>query len=161
MAAGLEQKTARRNLFSPDDARSGMSNQTRFRLLRLILLFCAFVWGVSAFGIFLKWEIAAGALQGMGAKPITYDPMLDYWLRMASGAFALVGTGYLLLAIYPRKFAAILAWFGWIMVIEGAILLVHGLRLGLPPLPFVGDVSASLVGGFGVLALRKAAVTTQ
>ncbi|MBC8096903.1 MAG: hypothetical protein H7Y43_13940 [Akkermansiaceae bacterium] len=138
-----------------------MSNQTRFRLLRLVLFFCALVWGVSAFGVFLKWETASGTLQGMGAKPIAYDPMLDYWLRMASGAFALVGTGYLLLAIYPRKFAVILAWFGWIMVIEGVILLGHGLRLGLAPFPFIGDVSASLAGGMGILALRKAAVTNQ
>lgn len=138
-----------------------MSHQTRFRLLRLALLFSAFVWGVSAFGVFLKWETAAGVLQGLGAKPITYDPMLDYWLRMASGAFALVGTGYLLLAIYPRKFAAILAWFGWIMVIEGLILLVHGLRLGLAPFPFVGDVSASFLGGLGILALRKSATEHQ
>lgn len=138
-----------------------MSHQTRFRLLRLVLVFSAFVWGVSAFGVFLKWETAASTLQGLGAQPIAYDPMLDYWLRMASGAFALVGTGYLLLAIYPRKFAAILAWFGWIMVLEGLVLLVHGLRLDLPPFPFVGDVSASLLGGFGILALRKSATGNQ
>jgi hypothetical protein len=55
-----------------------MSNPTRLRLLRLVLVFCALVWGVSAFGVFLKWETAAGALQGMGARPISYDPMLDY-----------------------------------------------------------------------------------
>ncbi len=134
-----------------------MSNLTRLRLLRLVLLFCALVWGVPACGVFLKWEAAAGALQGMCAKPISYDPMLDYWLRMASGAFALVGTGYLLLAIYPRKFAVILAWFGWIMVVEGLILLVHGLRLGLAPFPFYGDVAASFTGGLGILLLRNAA----
>jgi uncharacterized membrane protein HdeD (DUF308 family) len=127
----------------------------------MVLLFCAFVWGVSAFGVFLKWETAAGALQGMGAKPISYDPMLDYWLRMASGAFALVGTGYLLLAIFPRKFAVIMAWFGWIMVVEGVVLLVHGVRLGLSPFPFWGDVAASLAGGFGILSLRKAAAANQ
>lgn len=107
----------------------------------------------------MKWETAAGALQGMGAKPISYDPMLDYWLRMASGAFTLVGSGYFLLAIYPRKFSAMLPWFGWIMVVEGIILLTHGLRLGLPPFPFVGDVSASFAGGLGILALKKSALS--
>lgn len=121
----------------------------------MVLFFCAFVWGVSAFGIFLKWETAADALQGMGAKPITYDPMLDYWLRMASGAFTLVGTGYLLLAIFPRKYAVMLPWFGWIMILEGIILSTHGLRLGLGPFPFIGDVAASFVGGLGILTLRK------
>jgi len=108
-----------------------MSQALQFRLLRVALVFSAAVWGVSAFGVFLKWDTAAGALQGMGAKLIPYDPMLDYWLRMASGAFALVGTGYLLLAISPRKYAVMLPWFGWIMIVEGMILLVHGLRLEL------------------------------
>jgi hypothetical protein len=122
-----------------------------------MLFFCAFVWGVSAFGVFLKWDTAVGALRGMGAKPIAYDPMLDYWLRMAAGAFALVGTGYLLLAISPRKYAVMLPWFGWIMIVEGIVLLTHGLRLGLNPFPFIGDVSASFAGGLGILMLKDSA----
>jgi hypothetical protein len=136
-----------------------MSPALQFRLLRVALVFSALVWGVSAFGVFLKWEIAADALQGMGAKPIAYDPMLDYWLRMASGAFTLVGTGYLLLAANPRKYAVMLPWFGWIMVAEGIVLLAHGLRLGIGPFPFVGDVSASFAGGAGILILQKAALS--
>ena len=132
-----------------------MSPALQFRLLRVALVFSAFVWGVSAFGVFLKWDAAAGALQGMGAQPINYDPMLDYWLRMASGAFTLVGTGYLLLAIFPRKYAVMLPWFGWIMIIEGIILLTHGVRLGIGPFPFIGDVAASFAGGLGILTLRK------
>lgn len=132
-----------------------MSPTLQFRLLRVALVFSAFVWGVSAFGIFINWDSAAGALQGMGAQPINYDPMLDYWLRMASGAYTLVGTGYLLLAIFPRKYAVMLPWFGWIMIVEGIILLTHGLRLGIGPFPFIGDVSAAFAGGLGILSLRK------
>lgn len=132
-----------------------MKPALQFRLLRIALLFSAFVWGVSAVGVFLKWETAATTLQGLGAQPINYDPMLDYWLRMAAGAFALVGTGYLLLAMFPRKYAVMLPWFGWIMIMEGAILLTHGLRLGLAPMPFLGDVSASFAGGLGILMLRN------
>ena len=122
-----------------------------------MLLFCAFVWGVSVFGVFLNWDAAVGALQGMGANPIAYDPMLDYWLRMAAGTFTLVGTGYLLLAISPRKYAVMLPWFGWIMIVEGIVLLSHGLRLGLNPFPFIGDVSASFAGGLGILMLKDSA----
>lgn len=81
----------------------------------------------------------------MGAQSIPHDPMLDYWLRMASGA------------LNPRKFAVMLPWFGSIMLVEGAILLVHGLRLGLGPFPFYGDVAACFLGGAGIFALRKAA----
>ncbi len=134
-----------------------MTPALQFRLLRLTLFFCAFVWGISICGVFLSWNTATTALQGMGAQSIPDDPMLDYWLRMASGAFALVGTGYFLLALNPRKFAVMLPWFGSIMLIEGVILLGHGLRLGLGPFPFYGDVAACFLGGAGIFAFRKAA----
>ncbi len=133
------------------------SNQPRLRLLRLILLFCGLTWGVSLFGVFASWSGAAGALEALGAKPIAYDPMLDYWLRMAAGAFGFVGIGYLLLALNPRKHATILPWAGCLMVAEGAVLAWHGVRLGLPPFPFYADLLACLSGGGAILALRSAA----
>jgi hypothetical protein len=76
------------------------------RLLRLFLGFSAFAWGISVVGVFLSWPAAAQALQGLGAQPIAYDPMLDYWLRMAAGAFALVGGLFLLLMLQPVKYRA-------------------------------------------------------
>ena len=55
------------------------------KFLRIFLGFAAVAWGVSAFGVFASWPAASAAL-GLGAQPIAYDRMLDYWLRMASGA---------------------------------------------------------------------------
>ena len=93
----------------------------------------------------------------MGAKPIAYEPMLDYWLRMAAGAFALIGGWYLVLMIWPQKFHAAIPWFGALMLAEDIILLVHGLRLGLPPLPFSSDVSACFLSGARILYFARAA----
>jgi hypothetical protein len=73
------------------------------RLLRLFLAFSAAAWGVSIFGVFASWPSAVQALKGLGAGAIPEDRMLDYWLRMASGAFALIGGWYLLLALFPKK----------------------------------------------------------
>jgi len=56
--------------------------------------------------VFASWSRAAEILQGLGAKPIASDPMPDYWLRMAAGAFTLVGGWYLVLMLWPRKFHA-------------------------------------------------------
>jgi hypothetical protein len=126
-----------------------------YRLLRLFLAFSAFAWGVSAVGVFVSWSEAETLLEGLGAKPIAYDPMLDYWLRMAAGAFALVGGWYLVLTIWPRRFAAAIPWFGGLMLMEGLILLVHGLRLSLPPFPFYGDVSGCFIGGGGILVCSR------
>jgi hypothetical protein len=123
------------------------------RILRLFLGFAAFAWGVSIAGVFLSWPAADNALQGLGAQPIAYDRMLDYWLRIASGAFALVGCWYLLLMIWPQRFASAIPWFGALMLVEGCILLFHGIRLSLPPLPFYGDTAACFIGGGGILYL--------
>ncbi len=121
------------------------------KLLRVFLGFSAIAWGVSVFGVFASWSAASEALQGLGAQAISYDPMLDYWLRMASGAFALVGALYLLLLLQPSKYRVIIPWFGGLMLVEGVILLVHGIRLSLPPLPFYADTAACFVGGGGIL----------
>jgi hypothetical protein len=129
----------------------------RLRWLRIFLLFSAFVWGVSVVGVVARWEDAVAMLQGLGAKAVPADPMLDYWLRMASGAFALVGGLYLVLALSPSLHASIIPWFGWLMLVEGGILLVHGVRLELPPFPFYADTAACFLGGGGILWLGKAA----
>ena len=121
------------------------------RLLRLFLGFSAIAWGVSVFGVFLSWSAAAEELQALGARPIAYDKMLDYWLRMAAGAFALVEGLYLLLMLQPLKHRSMIPWFGGLMLAEGFILLVHGLRLSLPALPFYADTAACLGGGGGIL----------
>lgn len=133
----------------------------KLRLLRWLLGFSALVWGVSFYGVFARWNAAEQALQGLGARPIAYDPMLDYWLRMAAGAFGLVGVWYLVLTLRPQKFAAAIPWFGALMVAEGAILLAHGVRLHLPPFPFYGDVAACFVGGGGILLLAGAAKSAE
>lgn len=112
---------------------------------------------MSFYGVFASWSAAEQALQGLGAKPIAYDPMLEYWLRMASGAFGLVGVWYFVLALWPRKFHAAIPWFGALMIAEGCVLFSAGLRLGLPPFPFCGDTAACFLGGGGTLLLAKTA----
>lgn len=123
----------------------------RMGLLQVFLVFSAVTWGASIFGVFLNWTAAVDALEGLGAQPIAYDRMLDYWLRMAAGAFTLVGGLYLLLALQPEKYLVVIPWFGGLMLIEGLILLVHGVRLALPPFPFYADTAACFIGGGGVL----------
>lgn len=133
----------------------------KLRLLRLFLGFAALAWGVSVLGVFLPWPAAGQALQWLGAKPVAYDRMLDYWLRMAAGAFALIGCWYLVLMIWPRRFHAAIPWSGGFMLAEGVVLLIHGIRLSLPPFPFYGDVAACLAGGGAILYLSRHAKAEQ
>ena len=119
----------------------------------MVLIFSALAWGASIFGVFLSWPVAVDMLQGLGAGPMNHDPMLDYWLRMAAGAFTLVGVLFLVLAIKPHTHRAIIPWFGGLMLVEGGVLLVHGIRLSLPPLPFIPDTLACFGGGTAIFYL--------
>lgn len=122
------------------------------RALRLFLGLAAVTWGAAMPGVFLSWDTATTAMQGFGAGPVTYDKMLDYWLRMASAAFGLIGCLYLLPTVRPQRFWELIPWLGLLAVVEGSVLIVHGVRLGLHPWPFYGDVAACLVSGVGILA---------
>jgi hypothetical protein len=127
------------------------------RLLRLLLLASAFAWAVSVVAVILPWPMAVTALRGLGAGDIPADPMLDYWLRMAAGAFTGVGIFFLALAIWPSRFANVIGMAGALMFAEGIVLLAHGLRLGLRPFPFYADTAFCLLVGAGIWMLRKEA----
>ena len=134
-----------------------MQNAIRLRLLRLMLLLSGCTWGASIFGVFLPWSDLLSLLQGLGLKEFSYDPMLEYWVRMAAGAFTLLGMIFLEFGRNPQRYQAVLPLFAFLMVGEGFVLLVHGVRLHLPPLPFVADVAACLTGGIGIFLFSPAA----
>jgi len=125
--------------------------------LRVFLGLASVTWGAAVPGVFLSWSVAAAAMEGFGAGPVEYDKMLDYWFRMASGAFGLIGCLYLLPTIRPRRFREFIPWLGMLALVEGVVLIVHGIRLGLRPWPFYGDVAACLVSGGGILSCWRAA----
>ena len=129
----------------------------KLRLLRWSLAVAGLVWGASVFGVFLKWTDAADVLEKLGATTIAYDPMLNYWLRMTAGAFSLIGCWFVVMAIWPVKFRAAIPLFGWFMILEGVILLIHGLKLNLKPLPFYADCGACLMLGILIVGLAKSA----
>lgn len=131
------------------------------RLLKLILAVGALGWGVSVFGVLLPWPVAEDCLRGLGVGPLPADPMLDYWLRMAGGGFTMVGVLFAAILINPRKYGAVLPLLAWLCVAEGVVLLASGLRLGLPPFPFWGDVSFCLGVGLGLLVVHPRAAREQ
>lgn len=133
---------------------NGIMHLSRRTALHFFLAFTALGWGICVAGVFVPAKTAFDLLEyvgGVNPRPMLRDPMYDYWLRMASSVFTLIGLAYLILAIWPRKFAMTLPFAGAFMVIEGMILLAHGLRLALPATPFGGDVAFCLIGGIGIL----------
>lgn len=135
---------------------------TKLTLLRLILLFAGLGWGLTVIGAVLPWHWAIAHLEQFGgAGAIPDDPMLNYWLRMASGAFAIVGVFFLLAAWRPSQYRVILPVLAYCSLFEGVILLSYGLFLQLPLFPFGPDLLIAWLPGLSILWLQHSVPDSQ
>ena len=122
---------------------------------RIFLLAGAIGWGISILGVLLPWSVMDIVLQNMGAaSPIT-DVQVQYWFRMATGAWSIIGFLYLMVLLKPQKYDNLIPLLAWGTVFEGIVLLIHGLYLNLPLFPFAGDVGFCLIVGGGLLLSNR------
>ena len=122
---------------------------------RIFLLAGAIGWGVSILGVLLPWSVMDIVLQNMGASAPITDVQIQYWVRMATGAWSIIGFLYLIVLLKPQKYNNLIPLLAWGTVYEGIVLLIHGLYLNLPLFPFAGDVGFCLIVGGGLLLTNK------
>ena len=122
---------------------------------RIFLLAGAIGWGISILGVLLPWSVMEIVLQNMGAASPVTDVQVQYWFRMATGAWSIIGFLYLMILLNPQKYNNLISLLAWGTVFEGIVLLIHGLYLNLPLFPFAGDVGFCLIVGGGLLLTNK------
>ena len=128
----------------------------KYIILKLLLLGAGLGWGLTVVGVFLPWEWATEHLEKFGGSDkIPDDVMLNYWMRMASGAFGFVGVFFLLAAWKPYVYKNIIPILAYGSIFEGAILLFYGIKFDLPIFPFGPDVAIALIPGIGILLLKN------
>jgi hypothetical protein len=98
------------------------------RTLQIGLLFSSLGWGISFYFTFVTWDSATDQLYLMGAGTIEYDPLLDYWLRMASAAFGCIGIASFLACIRPAFFHGLILLLGPFHAFVGVVLAVSSVR---------------------------------
>lgn len=79
----------------------------------------------------------------MGADRIAYQPLLDYWLRMASAAFGCIGIGSALACIRPVFFQGLILLLGPFHIFVGSVLVASAVinQLNTESHPtFVADI---------------------
>lgn len=123
-------------------------------LLRVFLLSAAVAWGCSVLGLVLPWSMVDKELQGLGAGAID-DTMVQYWLKMAATVYTLGGCFFVLVAIRPIKYRAVIGFVGYLHMILGAVLLGNGLVLGIEAIPLYVDVGFCFCVGLGILAANR------
>lgn len=115
-----------------------------YRMLRLGLLFSAIGWGISFAFTFASWEASADQLQAMGADRIAYQPLLDYWLKMASSAFGCIGVACGLAALRPAAHVGMIRLLAPFHFVIGTTLALAAARNHLTPKlhpTFLADIS--------------------
>jgi hypothetical protein len=122
---------------------------------RIFLLAGAIGWGVSILGVLLPWSVMDIVLQNMGTTAPVTDVQVQYWFRMATGAWSIIGFLYLIVLLKPQKYNNLIPLLAWGTVFEGIVLLIHGLYLNLPLFPFAGDVGFCLIVGGGLLLSNR------
>ena len=131
--------------------------------LRLGLLLSACGWGISFFFTFASWGVATEQLQDMGANEIPYDPLLDYWLRMASSAFGCIGIGCALACLRPTGFFGLIRLLGPFHLIVGTTLAIAAYHNQLTPKlhpTFIPDIVFCFVSGILIqIPLLRESVT--
>jgi len=119
-------------------------------VLRLGLLASAVGWGISFFFTFSTWEIATNQLYDMGANTIPYDPLLNYWLKMASAAFGCIGIASALACARPHAFVGLIRLLGPFHFFIAVTLAVAAYQNHLTPNlhpTFIPDITFCLIAG--------------
>lgn len=130
-------------------------------ILRVCLLIGAIGWGISVFFTITPWSISMDQLQRMGAKPVAYQPLLDYWLKMASAVFVGIGALFFMAFLQPEKHRQLIPYLGIFSLVMGVVLLIAAIsnELNTEQHPtFVADISFCLLVGLGILGIRKTMV---
>jgi hypothetical protein len=124
-------------------------------LLQFGLLMSTAGWGISFYFTFVSWDAAAHQLQVMGAEAIQYQPLLDYWLRMASVVFGCIGLGSFLACARPHHFLGFIQFLGPFHWVVGTTLAVAAYRNHLTPKQhhtFIADITFCFLTGTLILA---------
>jgi hypothetical protein len=118
---------------------------------RLLLLAGALGWGIAVLGVLLPWKWILPMLQSMGSAYDFSDHHARYWMRMACGAWSIIGFLFLMALLKPAKYGNMIPLLAIASIFEGVTLLFHGLLLHLPLFPFAGDVLFCLTIGIGLM----------
>lgn len=118
---------------------------------RIFLLAGTIGWGIALLGVLLPWNLMDRILQNMGAATSITDPQVQYWFRMATGGWSVIGLIFLAVLLKPEKYKNLIPLLGIGSIFEGIALLIHGMILHLPWFPFAGDVGFCLIVGIGLL----------
>ncbi|HUW84610.1 MAG TPA: hypothetical protein VMZ31_17655 [Phycisphaerae bacterium] len=125
------------------------------RALKTCLWLAGVLCLLSAFGLVLPVRVLERLMAAFGGEPFPDSPLLAYMLRVGSGTYVAVGVFYIILAVRPRNFGAMVPFSGLAAIFVGVVCGVTGLAVGLSMAWFVGDFACCTLLGVLILVFWR------
>ena len=126
----------------------------KYKLLKFALLLGSVGWGISFYFTFTSWENSTNQLYQMGATPIQYQPLLDYWLKMASSLFGGVGIIFFICYRNPAKYKTTIPLLCYPSILVGVVILssalLNKLTLSIHP-TYPADITFCFLVGISII----------
>jgi len=128
------------------------------------LKICLWIAGIacllSVFGMFLPVRLIESFARAFGDQPFPDQPLFLYVLRVMSATYAAVGVFYVILALRPMNYGALVPFSGLAAVFVGVVCAITGPAAGLPLGWFLGDaISCTVLGILIVVFWRQSKQT--
>jgi hypothetical protein len=144
----------------PQQTRAGRANVARLSFQSLSLKrgknmksLKVALW-VAAFGcltavpfIFLPWGAVESIISWFGIEPMPNVPIVIYIFRVVCGVIGLIGVYFIILARNPLNYGPMLDLGAYGLILFGLLALILGLKIGMPPIAYIGDALSGLILG--------------
>jgi len=119
-------------------------NTISYSIIRIGLMIGACGWLISFYFTFRSWDENVSTLMAMGADKVSYQPLLNYWLKMASSTFGCLGIMFLIASFRPDKFKTLSFMLAGLSAIVGTVILFSAINENLNPdkhLTFTAEIT--------------------
>lgn len=128
--------------------------------LKITLWICALSCLLAFVYAALPWQIITAWFEMVNFQPPAAQPSSVYMTRVFLALFGPIGIFFVLLALNPLKYGAMLSLAAYGLICVGFICLAGGIRYKLPLLAFSIDMIFSLLAGVFILIFRKKALNS-
>ena len=125
--------------------------------LKIVLWITTIVCLIDFLGVIFPWTVTSSIASVFGMDIAGFDGLVKYGIGLGFTLFGLTGIFFLLLALNPLQYGAMLSLGGYGLVFIGLVALVWGIYYGFPAWVWVGDVVLCWILGVLILFFKSKA----
>lgn len=126
--------------------------------LKVILWICGVSCLLGFIFAVLPWRAITTLFEWFGIQPLEPRPIIVYMIRLFSVIVGMIGIFFIILALNPLNYGAMLLLAAYGLLCYGVLCLAGGIRYGFPVWVYTGDVIFGVAFGVLILVFRKKAM---